>query len=322
LCVLNNTPDECPGVMGLSDIGTFGGVAVVMPGGSHRRLGTPTFHFPDQGDHLVLDVNDRFIHDPFSERTVSFWLYNEQGSGIHDLYDEGGSVNGFGMRLNEGNLELAVKAGSAFETITSIVPIPLNQWVHVAGIFDNGKLELYIDGQLERQLSNVGFAVVPSHGNSAGFGATAGYNAFGVMNNSFNGWLDHLKVYQYAMNEGEVAFVYQDQAGEETGSLLAGEDFPEQATSALKETGATISLKVYPNPATGPFTVLWEARQAGQATFRLLDLLGGKLYHKPLSVPTRGYYSLEVPELGLPSGTYVAEVVCGATRQVKIIVIK
>jgi hypothetical protein len=322
LCVLNNTTDECPGVMGLSDIGTFGGVAVVMPGGSHRRLGTPTFHFPDQGDHLVLDVNDRFIHDPFSERTVSFWLYNEQGSGIHDLYDEGGSVNGFGMRLNEGNLELAVKAGSAFETITSIVPIPLNQWVHVAGIFDNGKLELYIDGQLERQLSNVGFAVVPFHGDSAGFGATAGYNAFSATNNSFNGWLDHLKVYQYAMNEGEVAFVYQDQAGEEIGSLLAGGDPPELATSTLKETGATIALKVYPNPATGPFTVLWEARQAGQATFRLLDLLGGELYHKPLSVPTRGYYSLEAPELGLPSGTYVAEVVCGATRQVKIIIIK
>jgi hypothetical protein len=183
---------------GISTIGMIGGVASDP---WHRRLGENSFHFPGNEDYLSLDDNDQFIHDAFTQRTVAFWLYNEDHTGQQDLYEEGGSTHGFGIRLNAGKPELAVRNSSAQVTINGEQSLPLEEWVHLMGVFTDGDLLLYVNGELVADATGIGYNQIPYHGDAAAWGATQGSNAFSAVNNNFNGWLDDLRVYNVALQQ-------------------------------------------------------------------------------------------------------------------------
>jgi hypothetical protein len=168
----------------------------VVHSGSHSA------YFPSNNDYLDIDTGNEFIHAQFAERSVSLWLRATDVSGIQDVFDEGGSTNGLGIRINNGTVEFATQDSHNIQLIGA--PINANEWVHVVAVYDNGNLRLYINGVLAASKDDIGYVVVKSHGNGGGVGATNSSNAFDQANNNFHGWIDDLSVYNVALNAGNI----------------------------------------------------------------------------------------------------------------------
>lgn len=167
------------------------------------KEGTHSIHFPGNNDYINLDQGNRFIHDAFTQRSLAFWLYSESLNGLQDIYDEGGSTNGIGIRINNGSIEAAVQNQHNIQSVSA--PISANNWHHVAVVFDNGTLSLFIDGTEEAILSGISYSTVNSHGNAGGLGATNSSNAFDQVNNNFNGYIDDFYAFDIAIDESSIS---------------------------------------------------------------------------------------------------------------------
>jgi hypothetical protein len=67
---------------------------------------------------------------------------------------------------------------------------------------------------------------------------------------------------------------------------------------------ARYSLTVYPNPATGQFSIAYETTKASTATLEILDMLGRKQYSSTWR-QQQGYNELSVNAAGWARGIYL-----------------
>jgi plastocyanin len=285
-----------------------------------------------QTNYVDLDVNNAFIHDAFNERTVAFWVYSVQNiaSITEDLYDEGGATHGIAIRKQGTTLELAVRNNRQQRTISSC--FYRDEWIHVAGVFDNGKLQLYINGQLQAENPDVGYSSIPAHGNGAGFGKTNGENAFDQVSVGLFGAMDDLQVYGRALTADEVQYLVAqaditpdpDLCG--TNSALSGSG----GSSQVGEIGivsldvpANESLKVYPNPsADGNFVVTFDLPASATVGLEVSALDGRRLMTKSLNKLVAGQHRLQIEETqGLPPGMYLLKVDFGDHVEARKLVI-
>ncbi|GAB4237984.1 MAG: hypothetical protein Tsb0034_13400 [Ekhidna sp.] len=169
---------------------------------SNKIQGSASISFAGNNNFINLDNSDRLIHDEFTERSVAFWLYNDDNSGIQDVLDEGGATNGFGIRINNGSIELGVQDNNNQSQISA--PIATDEWVHIAAVFNNGQAQLYVNGVLEASNADVGYNDISAHSDAAGLGATNGSNAFDQNNNNFDGNIDDFYLFESAISEADV----------------------------------------------------------------------------------------------------------------------
>ncbi|WP_169513403.1 fibronectin type III domain-containing protein [Flexithrix dorotheae] len=167
------------------------------------KEGIASLTFDGSDDWFSLGSGSGEFHDEFTERTVAFWMKPASITGKKVIYDEGGTTNGFAIRLENSQIELAVRDGSNQKTIGSTVA--LDTWVHVAAVFSNGRLSLYLDGEEKAVDPNTGYSDVSAHSNEAGLGATNGSsNAFGDNGSFYQGLMDDLRVYRKALSIEEI----------------------------------------------------------------------------------------------------------------------
>nr|WKN35513.1 LamG domain-containing protein [Tunicatimonas sp. TK19036] len=151
---------------------------------------------------LDLDINDQFIHNSFDQRSVAFWLKANTVAGTQDVFDEGGSTNGIGMRLKGGKLEFAVRNSNKQATISA--SFTANEWHHVAGVFDKSKLTLFIDGAQVAVNNNVTYTTVSTHSDAGGLGGTNGSNAFNQNSSNLSGLIDDFYMYPTALTPTQI----------------------------------------------------------------------------------------------------------------------
>ncbi|MDW7696045.1 LamG-like jellyroll fold domain-containing protein, partial [Flammeovirgaceae bacterium SG7u.132] len=170
---------------------------------SDAKEGIASLTFDGSDDRFSLGSGSGEFHDEFTERTVSFWMKPASITGKKVIYDEGGTTNGLAIRLENNQVELAVRDGSNQKTIGYTVA--LDTWVHVAAVFNNGRLSLYLDGEEEAVNPNTGYSDVSAHSNAAGLGATNGSsNAFGDNGSFYQGLLDDVRIYRKALGTEEI----------------------------------------------------------------------------------------------------------------------
>ncbi len=219
----------------LSDASDYGITSAARNGATFSSAqsvaGSHAGYFPGSNDYFDLDLGNSIIHSAFTQRSISFWFYTDNTNGIQDLFDEGGSTNGVGIRINNGNLEFATQQGHNIQSVTTSEALPVGQWVHQVSIFDNGTLSVYINGSLAASRSGIGYTSVSSHGNGGGLGATNSSNAFDAANNNFNGYIDEFALYDVALSEGDIFKLYNLASDQPFATTLPLPPVPEVATN-------------------------------------------------------------------------------------------
>ncbi|MGL1889142.1 MAG: PA14 domain-containing protein [Reichenbachiella sp.] len=191
---------------------------------SNKVIGASSISFAGSGSYLNIDNGNQFIHNEFTERSFAFWMYTASTTGVQDVFDEGGSTNGYGIRINDGKIEIGVQDNHNIVLISA--PITSNEWVHIASNFNNGRIELYVNGILSAENDNVGYSSVSAHGNGGGLGATNSSNAFDVANNNYSGLIDDFLMLDFAIGQSDVNGIF-NRANEQSIISATTESLPQ-----------------------------------------------------------------------------------------------
>ncbi|MFD1511905.1 LamG-like jellyroll fold domain-containing protein [Halomarina rubra] len=167
--------------------------------------GDYSLQFDGTDDYIQLnDFGEGILHDAFTERTFETWLAPESTSGLQAIYSEGGIYNGMGVRLNDGTLQASVATNG--QTVTVDSAFDVSGWTHVAAVFDNGALRLFIDGEQVAENPDVGYSRVPGHVAATAIGGSVTSNPWGDgRENFFGGNLDATSIYTVALSAADIA---------------------------------------------------------------------------------------------------------------------
>ena len=164
------------------------------------RVGNYAVVFNGEDDHLRYG----FLNASFANMSVMFWMRPNTTDGIQTLFDEGGSTNAVGIRINDGTLEAAAREDEVQVDFTHQTPVQPGVWQHVALVYEAGVVTLYLDGVADTDPDgDTGFATLAAHTNNGGFGATLESDAFGEGSTTansathfFSGLLDEVAYYR------------------------------------------------------------------------------------------------------------------------------
>lgn len=169
--------------------------------------------FFDNSDHAT-DPNGRYAQLPagvadYRDITVTAWVYWRGGSNWQRIFDFGNDTSHY-MFLTPSNgseCRFVLNNGGG-EQIVSTTPLPTQQWVHVAAVLDGNTGRLYING--EPKAENTAMTIDP-----VAFQPALNYigRSQFVADAEFDGWIDEVKIYNYAVDVQTIAADYFNATG-------------------------------------------------------------------------------------------------------------
>jgi len=183
------------------------------------RLGNPSgaMSFAGGGSDKI-DVGDPPEFNMTGAMTITAWVYLDSTSPVHGGRNSRilGKMDGGGNRAWSSGIEMNVNgvplpatfqvSSNGSDVISSIdnASLPLDQWVHYAGVYEPGaSMKVYLNGDLAFNLTT---GVPASQYSSNGYSALIG-NRPACGNCGWYGALDEVRLYNEALSEGEIEAV-------------------------------------------------------------------------------------------------------------------
>jgi len=178
----------------------------------------------DGSDDYIAIQNYHYNSDGLTEFTVEAWIKtNDAGDQVIASFDRNQywrlEVNGSGAGSGQIGFDIMTDAGQL--DFGGSTRIDDGNWHHVAGVFDNGTVSLYIDGNLDNSTTS---------GNTFGSAGVARYGFIGVGSeansydgnkgptNNFNGNISDVRVWGVARSQAQIqASMNGALSGSETG---------------------------------------------------------------------------------------------------------
>ncbi|MEM6963112.1 MAG: discoidin domain-containing protein [Bacteroidota bacterium] len=160
--------------------------------------------FFDGGSKIQYDGGG-FLTGNLTTQTVMMWVKTSDIITGQVLFDEGGTDDGFAIGFYNGDIYVGVADNWARQNVVSAFPND-GAWHHVAAVYDNGDLYLYVDGvQVDFAATGYGTINIPST-RAGGLGGTFTSDAFGSLtNNYYTGLMDDVRISSVALDATQVA---------------------------------------------------------------------------------------------------------------------
>lgn len=155
------------------------------------------------GDGYVRIPNESNF-DLVDQITVAAWVKNDsREEDFQSVIAKGASawqISSIGQKRRMRRFRFSISEVPAYVDVDGIISVGASEWHHVCGTYDGANLRLYVDGVLDpaSPVSYTGGIAVNN------FDVYIGANA----EQSWQGWtgaIDEVRVYNYALNPGEVA---------------------------------------------------------------------------------------------------------------------
>lgn len=129
---------------------------------------------------LVFDGIDDFVAAPRSVSTSRFtveaWVRPAAANASGILLAEADDYNGWSLELDAGRPILWLSTNSGWQGIPYPTALPAGQWSHVAAVYDNGAVRLYVNGVATTQATAGATLRITAGG--LRIGGVAGYTYF------------------------------------------------------------------------------------------------------------------------------------------------
>jgi hypothetical protein len=151
--------------------------------------------------------------NPTSVGTVSLWVRPHEQKLCGILYKANSNAYttleyaiSYGSDGNDGKVSLVIWGAASANVVTAPSPIPLNTWTNITGVWDGSKLRIYING-LEANSANQ--TINPYDGdNDIKIGADLNLGTDPANWRYFNGTIDDIHIYNYALTASQVKQEY------------------------------------------------------------------------------------------------------------------
>ncbi len=159
----------------------------------------------DGSTKIAYSVSGGLMDTDFSTRTIMMWVKPDALVGDQVLYEEGNTNSGIALQLSGTTLEAAVRETFSEQNAGTIAFPPDGNWHHIALVYDNGDLTLYLDS-LPGITTVTGFTTISATGSDGGLGGTLSSNAFGSSNDDFYaGLMDDVYYLNTALSPDQIA---------------------------------------------------------------------------------------------------------------------
>lgn len=172
---------------------------------------------PTNSDYV--DCGSDISLKPAQQVTVSGWYntdnYRYYGQIAGFAFDEGANESGYSIVTEEGGwigFWISGSSGSGTYLWTSDVPAGPTGWTHVAGTYDGTTMRLYINGAEKATSTNQSGNINYDHVNSF----RVGLNESGSWWLPYEGDIDDVRVYNYVLDQYEIAQSFIDFMPDET----------------------------------------------------------------------------------------------------------
>lgn len=218
--------DECQGnVAHDASSNNLHGIININSSGSQNALGTCTSGNATEawyngregifGSSLSFDGTDDYIdlgngsgiRDFTDQITVSAWAkYNAYGGGgqSYSVIAVKGDPWTFLLENYSRKIRFRVTVGGLDKNATDSQVHELNRWYHFVGTYDGANIKIYKDGKL--------VGTTPATGNLAVSDVTAKIGTYQGTNYNFNGQIDDVRIYNYALTQEQIKLLYNDNA--------------------------------------------------------------------------------------------------------------
>jgi len=171
------------------------------------------------GTSSGVNITPNIFDSSFSERTISVWFKADAIDGIRSIYEEGGTVNGIVIYIQDGTLYGGTyKATGGDYDIFIPYNVSTGTWYHVVITFHttNG-FSLFINGNLVDGPYPLGLDM-PNHSDDNGLcfqnndtRRHTGSNNGAGQSNFFTGVLDEIGVWNRTLSNGEILNLFHRQ---------------------------------------------------------------------------------------------------------------
>lgn len=148
---------------------------------------------------LRYSVDGGFMELAANAISLSMWVKPDNLSGNKTLFEEGGSSNssgiGVSLQLVGSNLSATIRRSSSTSYTSGALAFPNDgAWHHVAMVFDNGKIQVFLDGVAGTQTTS-NFTSLTAHSNNGGIGGAQSGSVYSSSTNYYKGKMDDIRYY-------------------------------------------------------------------------------------------------------------------------------
>jgi len=177
-----------------------------------------------------------------------------------------------------------VKTTAGIKDLDSETQLQTNTWYNVTGLYSGSDFEVYLNGELNAFSSWSGTILATS------IDLTIGQVLPNNPNYNFQGVLDEIRIYNYALSVQEI----QNLAGGVTSVDNAKKRLPSEY----------ILDQNFPNPFNSETSIEFGLHHAGYVTLTVYDVLGREVAVLLKEYRNAGYYSVHFDASALPTGVY------------------
>ncbi|TKJ37075.1 MAG: hypothetical protein CEE38_09235 [Planctomycetes bacterium B3_Pla] len=147
--------------------------------------------------------NDRSISDFSETYSIEAWAYFAVATDYPGLFQRGSQTTSSQIEIYlqpDANLTTVHNRDSIYYAYWS--PFPLNQWTHIAVVWDKQEWKVYYDGVEQLQTGGGGTAANPDTGKTC-------YIGLGYTDHPMNGIIDDVRLYNQALTKEEILFAME-----------------------------------------------------------------------------------------------------------------
>jgi YVTN family beta-propeller protein len=213
------------------------GNAFDVVGGNHGTwAGTPAygagqsrnaFSFNGSSSHVATGDMDN------QELTVSFWFKRNSmphtcGGLVTKMMD--GDLSAWAVYLNGNRIHVRTDTtGSGQQYLESSTVFSSNKWYHIAFVYDNVNVRLYVNGVLDQ--TQAAGAILNGNNHPVTLGSAANGGNLCEANSHFDGLLDEVQIHNRALTPYEIRSLYdgnrsfEDDPADTVGPSISGWDY-------------------------------------------------------------------------------------------------
>ena len=134
--------------------------------------------------------------------TITAWVYRSSAPGgwrsVVSKPVGGGDENSIYLAFKENKYTLYIRTSAGIGWLTGTTP-PTNQWIHLAGLYDGSRMQIYVNGTLNATANFSGVLSVDA--SSIIIGAD---NNYGTIGEFHHGFIDDVCIYSRALTLAEI----------------------------------------------------------------------------------------------------------------------
>ncbi|MBN1478884.1 T9SS type A sorting domain-containing protein [candidate division KSB1 bacterium] len=225
------------------------------------RFGTENAAFSFDGKDDFIRITNSPLLNVQTEISASFWfLINDYVD--HEVYpiSHGNWENRWKVSIspNSHTLRWTIKTDDGIKDLDSKIQIEKNRYYHATVLYDGKRVAIYIDGELDGQAAFSGH-ILPTD-----IDLVMGRPLPDNTCCNFNGVLDDVRIYSYALLEKEIQNI-----ADETTCVDKNTDSIFLNTYTLQQN--------YPNPFNMNTTIVYQLKEDGYTSIDIFNLLGKKV---------------------------------------------